>query len=430
MAAMNDSPVVEEPYRYGAVALRSAFQPIFSFAHRRVVGHEALLRAVDSDGRSVSPIDMFARCASTAERDRLDQACRVLHAREFAKTCSSAEWLFLNVDASLFDPGNGASASQVMRETAACAKLAPEQIVIEILEGAVPDGPEFEEEVSALKSTGFLIAMDDFGAGHSNFDRVFRLRPHIVKMDRSVILAASRDATVRRVTTQMISLLHECGALVLVEGVETQEEAFVALDAEADFVQGYYFGRPQAAPLHVPTESRAMTDAWMLSEERAGSEVRAYRERMQPYADAIELAARKLQSGQAMEAACSEFLQLEDAEVCFLVDDSGRQIGANHLPSIRRPDHATQARFAPLLDVRSACWSRRPYFRRAVANPGQLQVTRPYLTMQSLRMCVTLSMSVPTPRGNVIVCGDVVWHTNASPGHRGWLRAPDRSSGA
>jgi EAL domain-containing protein (putative c-di-GMP-specific phosphodiesterase class I) len=355
---------------------------------------------------------MFARCGSTAERDRLDQACRVLHAREFAKSNRSAEWLFLNVDASLFAPGNGASASSVMQETADRANLAPQQIVIEILEAAVPGGSEFEDEVNALKSIGFLIALDDFGAGHSNFDRVFSLRPHIVKMDRSVILRASRDATARRVATQMISLLHECGALVLVEGVETREEAFIALDADADFVQGYYFGRPRLAPLRASTQSRAMNDAWRLSEERAGSDVSAYRERMQPYADAIELAAQRLQSGHAMEAACLQFLQLDDSEVCFLIDDSGRQVGANHLASISSPDRATQAQFAPLLDVQGACWSRRPYFRRAIANPGQVQVTRPYLTMQSLRLCVTLSMSVRTSLGHVIVCGDVVWRAN------------------
>jgi EAL domain-containing protein (putative c-di-GMP-specific phosphodiesterase class I) len=409
---MNDSTVVGERYRHGDVELRSAFQPIFSFAHRRVVGHEALLRALDAEGRSVSPVDMFARCGSTAERDRLDQACRVLHAREFAKSNRSAEWLFLNVDASLFAPGNGASASSVMQETADRANLAPQQIVIEILEAAVPGGSEFEDEVNALKSIGFLIALDDFGAGHSNFDRVFSLRPHIVKMDRSVILRASRDATARRVATQMISLLHECGALVLVEGVETREEAFIALDADADFVQGYYFGRPRLAPLRASTQSRAMNDAWRLSEERAGSDVSAYRERMQPYADAIELAAQRLQSGHAMEAACLQFLQLDDSEVCFLIDDSGRQVGANHLASISSPDRATQAQFAPLLDVQGACWSRRPYFRRAIANPGQVQVTRPYLTMQSLRLCVTLSMSVRTSLGHVIVCGDVVWRAN------------------
>jgi hypothetical protein len=156
-----------------------------------------------------------------------------------------------------------------------------------------------------------------------------------------------------------------------------------------------------------------MTEAWRLSEERAGSDVRAYRERLQPYADALELAARNLQSGQEMATACSAFLALEDAEVCFLIDESGRQVGANHLPSSGSPGHGALTQFAPLVDVQGACWSRRPYFRRAIANPGQIQVTRPYLAMQSLRMCVTLSMRVTTPVGPLIVCGDVAWRANA-----------------
>jgi len=410
---MEFSTLLQEPHRHGTVALRSAFQPIFSFAHRRVVGHEALLRAVDAHGRSISPAELFERCGSAAERESLDQACRILHSREFAKSCGPAEWLFLNVDASLFASRCGARASTAMRELARRAGLAPQQIVLEILEGAVPDGPEFEDEVNALKALGFLIALDDFGAGQSNFDRVFRLRPHIVKMDRSVILRASRDETVRRVTAQMIALLHECGALVVVEGVETLEEAFIALEADADFVQGYYFGRPQPAPLDPSAHSQAMTEAWRLGEQRSGSDVKACRERMQPYLDAIERAARDLQSGQEMARACRAFLRLEDADACFLIDGSGRQVGANHLPSSQRPGHCAPAQFAPLVDVAGACWSRRPYFRRAIANPGQIQVTRPYLAMQSLRMCVTLSMSVMTPVGLMIVCGDVAWRASA-----------------
>jgi EAL domain-containing protein (putative c-di-GMP-specific phosphodiesterase class I) len=403
-----------EVHRHGATTLHSAFQPIFSFSHRRVVGHEALLRAVDLGGRPVPPRDMFERCGSLEERDRLDQTCRVLHACEFSKTCGPAEWLFLNVDASLFSGRDGRRASEVMLEVANQARLAPEQIVIEILESAVPDGPEFEADVSELKSLGFLIALDDFGAGQSNFDRVFRLRPHIVKLDRSVICRASRDATVRRVTTQMISLLHECGALVLTEGVETREEACIALDADADFVQGYYFGRPESTPLSLTTQSQAMTDVWTRSEEHAGFDIRAYRERVRPYAEAVTLAAKQLELGREMEAACSAFLELDDAEGCFLLDASGRQVGVNLPRKITDTGRSMHRQFAPLHDVQGAVWSRRPYFRRAIANPGQLQMTRPYLTMQSLRMCVTLSRSLVAPIGQVIVCGDMIWRSNAS----------------
>ncbi|MBC7939920.1 MAG: EAL domain-containing protein, partial [Chitinophagaceae bacterium] len=176
-----DAPVLHR----GGCTLRSAFQPIYSFAHQRLIGHEALLRATDPGGLPVSPQTMFARCNGTEELRRLDEACRSLHARSFSLGVDSAQWLFLNVDASAFASQPDASASAApMREAVCRAGLLPSQIVIELLETALPDGPEFEAWTGLLKQAGFIVALDDFGAGHSNFDRVFRLRPHIVKLDR------------------------------------------------------------------------------------------------------------------------------------------------------------------------------------------------------------------------------------------------------
>ena len=54
--------------------------------------------------------------------------------------------------------------------------------------------------------------------------------------------AAHRTGSPRSCTA--VTLLHEAGKLVLVEGIETEHEAQIALSCEADFVQGYYFGRP------------------------------------------------------------------------------------------------------------------------------------------------------------------------------------------
>jgi EAL domain-containing protein (putative c-di-GMP-specific phosphodiesterase class I) len=396
------------------VKLRSAFQPIFSLSHQRIVGHEALIRATDPRGNPIPPKVLFDGCRTVEALRLLDETCLKLHTHGFASSAGAeAQWLFLNVDASLFTGRRLSSPAETMAKVAARARLEPRQIVIEILEGAVPEGPEFEAEVSELRDLGFLVALDDFGAGHSNFDRVFRLRPHIVKLDRSVIIRATHDDTVRRVTAQMISLLHECGALVLVEGVETSEEAYIALDADADFVQGFHFATPSPNPMKSARHSQAMQDVWDVCEARADVDMRHYKERVRPYAEALMHARDRLEAGASLASACDAFLSLEDSDVCYVLDARGLQVGDN---LYREPlDHQPmlQDQFAPLQDTGGACWSRRPYFRRAVAAPGMLQVTRPYLTMQSLRMCVTLSLSFETRDGSMLIlCADMVWRSN------------------
>jgi hypothetical protein len=63
-------------------------------------------------------------------------------------------------------------------------------------------------------------------------------------------------------------------------------------------------------------------------------------------------------------------------------------------------------RFAPLHDTRQARWSRRSYFRHAEASPNIAQVTRPYMTLQGSRRCVTVSIQFDMGGRTLILCGD------------------------
>ena len=66
-------------------------------------------------------------------------------------------------------------------------------------------------------------------------------------------------------------------------------------------------------------------------------------------------------------------------------------------------------RFRPLGLASDARWARRPYFRRALEEPGVTQITRPYLSLHGARMCVTLSVACATPAGLRVLCADIDW---------------------
>lgn len=401
--------------RHAEHRLRTAFQPIFSFSHQRLVGHEALLRATGVDGETIAPQQLFERCTTIDEKRQLDRACCLVHARGFARGLDPAQWLFLNLDASAFVPTEDRTRWLApLLGLVDDAGLRPSQIVIELLETALPDGAALEAWVDDLKRQGFIVALDDFGAGHSNFDRVFRLQPHIVKLDRGVIARAGADRSVRRVLAQMISLLHECGAQVLVEGVETAVEADIALDTDADFVQGYHFGRPSPVLRRRHETSVEMAAVWDRSGKRSQCEGESYARRVEPYGRALMEGKRLLEGNATMEAACAAFLALVDADLCYLLDTNGMQVGPRlfRMPQEAANDHDP---FAPLRDVRGARWSRRPYFRRALASPGQLQLTRPYPTMHSRQMNVTLSVCCRVGGRRLVLCGDKLW--NATDEH-------------
>jgi EAL domain-containing protein (putative c-di-GMP-specific phosphodiesterase class I) len=391
--------------------MRSGFQPIYSLAHGRVVGHEALLRAENAAGDAVAPPVALRGDGSFADLLRGDRAARMIHALNFAEMAPPAHWLFFNMQPQVFVAlprlvHDGFQASLLAR-----SGLQGHQTVLEVLEDAVPADVDFDSGLRTARGGGCLIAIDDFGAGHSNFDRVWRLQPEIVKLDRSLVLRAAVVPQTRRVVAQMVSLLHQCGALVLMEGIETPQEAFVALDANADFVQGDLFARP--APALVPTDDapRALTSLWDDFEQRRADEQRDYRDRLRPYLSAIGAAAALLAGGHSLAEATSRFLQLRRAEVCYLLDGDGRQIGDSEWAPEQR--HLELASFAPMRDTAGANCGRRPYYRRALEGVGKVQVTRPYRTMHGAHLCITVSLAFRSADGLRVVCGDVGWDAEA-----------------
>lgn len=399
-------PVTAHHAGYG---LASHFQPIFSLSHGRVVGHEALLRATDAAGAGLPP-PRFFEGQGFGELLRRDQLVRAMHMANYAKAAPQAQWLFVNLNAQVFlqSPhtifdGCGEAMPEPLR-------LPSKQLVVEVLEDAVRDDTDFDAAVAAIRARGGLIALDDFGAGHSNFDRVWRLRPEIVKLDRSLVERAALDPRARRVVVQMTSLLHECGALVLMEGVETEAEAFVALEADADLVQGYFFARPRAALVEPGHASETLNALWDGFGQRWREEDAGYRERSAPYFNAIGYASALLAGGRPLEEAAQAFLQLPGAELCYLLGPDGRQVGVNQWG---RSPASTGSTFEPFRDTRGARWARRPYFRRAVAAVGKVQVTRPYRTLHGAHLCVTVSTAfraAASQGGEIhVVCGDLSW---------------------
>ena len=400
--ASASAPVTSD---FAGYRLASHFQPIYSLTHHRAVGHEALLRATAiATGAPVPPMALFASFDGEDSRVALDRAALMQHMAAYAGQASN-EWLFLNVHprslASLVGPGTSEIA-----DTLAARGLKPSQVVIEVLESTLPDDEDFDHRIDELRELGCLVSLDDFGAGHSNFDRVFRLRPEIVKLDRSVVVRAETDAHARRIASQMVSLLHECGCLVLMEGIETDEGAYTALRCDVDFVQGYHFGRP-APGLAGGAGLHALRAAWDRFDRQSASDDRQWQAHMSPYKQSIELASVLLASGATLADACARFLAQPGADMCYLLDRQGRQVVGNAFrEGLSHHQLESVERFAPLHDTRDARWSRRPYFRGAEAQPNIAQVTRPYMTLQGSRMCFTVSIQFDMGGRSLILCGD------------------------
>lgn len=395
------------------LVLKSVFQPVYSLSHGRPVGHEALVRAFDASGASVEPQQALRGDGSFSDLLRGDRAARTIHALNFAELVGpEPHWLFFNMQSEVFVALKQLPSDGFQRALQKRCGLRGDQVVLEVLEQQVPADADFDGAVHAVRASGGLIAIDDFGAGHSNFDRVWRLSPEIVKLDRALVRRAAIEPQARRVVAHMVSLLHQCGALVLVEGIETQDEAFVALEANADLVQGDLFGRPRPALVGKADAPPALLTLWEQYEARRADEQRRYHAHIRPYINAIGYASALLADGKPLDAAVETFLQLPQAEVCYLLGADAMQIGDNVWAP--RQLLVEPPAFAPMRDTHDAHWARRPYYRRAMESVGRVQVTRPYRTLHGAHLCVTVSIALRTPEGLRVVCGDLSWTGDAA----------------
>jgi EAL domain-containing protein (putative c-di-GMP-specific phosphodiesterase class I) len=231
------------PLAWEGASITTLFQPIYSVHRRSCMGFEALVQAHDGAGEPLDSEEFFSR-DHAGGRALLDWACRALHLRSYATVDPGDRSLFINVhpDAAVRVARRGRDLGELIRYYG----LLPKRVCIEILEHSCSDEGALREAVEGYRALGMSIAMDDFGVGHSNFDRVAALRPDLVKIDKSVLARSLGRDKACRALPAMIELLHELEVRVAVEGIETRAAAAAAIEARADYVQGFYFAQPDA----------------------------------------------------------------------------------------------------------------------------------------------------------------------------------------
>jgi len=390
------------PSRFGRFDLNAEFQPIVSPSHNRVVGYEALARPV-LDGEGVSPKLLFDEIADLDSVPELDLALWQTFLRRYARTKPHA-WLFLNLSAASVSARipSAARLAQLVRN----AGLSCSRIVLEIVEEAVADQAALEEFVSECRLEGFRTAIDDFGAGDAHFERIWRIRPDIVKMDRAMVAAAAHNARASQLMLSLIRMIRENGSLVLIEGIETEAEARLAWESDADLYQGFWFSYPgrdfdEAAE----TAQRALVEGherFAACSDQQERELKAY---LSDLKAAVLWACGQLALGYSVADSVSMLFGQAGVKRCYLLDEYGVQHGDTaQAPSASRLDTIP---FNPLIKSCGATWSHRDYFRNAVDRPGDVCLSRPYVALPDTVRTVTASCLVRTADGVQVLCVDL-----------------------
>lgn len=371
------------------------FQPIFSVRRRSVVGMEALSRGVEDGGGLIPPTSMFEMAAAEGLADIVEDLCRSSAVRTFSRLPSRSDDLLLFLNLDLVSTATPEASAAQLQTLVYGAGLEPRNVAVEFLEARFDDAGRFGALATALRGRGFLMALDDVGAGHSNLDRIPLLRPDILKIDRSLITGVEGDFYKQETLKSLVSLSRRIGALVVAEGIETEAEAITALGLGADLLQGYFLSRPQAAAtFDADGMERAASCVESLARAFKSHTVGEINERKLAYRRFNEILARIL--GELASADAGQFDAIltriidEDPKVecVYVLDEAGIQVTDTicNAGMARRPGGAMFRAAAKGTDH-----SFKEYFYLLVDVELQKYTTDPYVSLASGHLCRTIS---------------------------------------
>lgn len=217
-----------------------AFQPVVSLTTEKLHHHEVLVRFADGK----SPLDTIVMAEELDLIEELDRAILSETLRVLAVPACKHK-LAINVSGrSISSPDFVASVLAATRKV----KGAGRSLIIEVTESSkIDDFSTADRHIQMLRDDGYIVCLDDFGAGASSLAYLQQLRVDVVKVDGQYIknLADPRE---RAMVGHVVKMCQDLDVLTIAEMIETEAIAEAAREVGFNYGQGYYFGHPAAKP--------------------------------------------------------------------------------------------------------------------------------------------------------------------------------------
>lgn len=235
--------------------ISAVYQPIVSLRNGEITGYEALSR-IQLENCDFSVEEMFEYAEQFNHLWMLEYICRKKAIKGARKDIGNRK-LFLNVDPNIIRDERfkeGMTKSYLDRYG-----ISPDNIVFEISERTNIEKVEpFQNTIAHYKKQNYQIAIDDFGKGYAQINRIFFLQPQFVKLDISLVKNIDKDSVKSSLIEGFIRFCHDYQITVIAEGIETKQELKKLIQLGVDLGQGYLLGRPNAKMRDLPASIAEM----------------------------------------------------------------------------------------------------------------------------------------------------------------------------
>lgn len=219
--------------------LHLVYQPLVERGGQPSGKVEALVRWTHPDNGPLSPDDFIPKLEADGVIARLtdfvlDRALKDMKSHpslRVAVNASASEFQLPDFASRVITAVNGAG-------------IAPDRLNIEVTETAMLDIACARRTIDALRSYGFGVSLDDFGAGYTSLHALRELRFTTLKIDRSFVERCTTDTASASIIHAVIGVGRALGMKIVCEGVESFAQAEFLRIAGAHYLQGYHFSRP------------------------------------------------------------------------------------------------------------------------------------------------------------------------------------------
>ena len=220
-------------------------QPKYSAKEERIAGAEALVRWMHPEDGLIPPnrfIPIFERNGFILQLDdyMLEEVAE-----------QQAKWMQAGQE--LFPISVNVSRAHFTRENLAehiCGIIDKYQVPHHVIELELTESAFFDDKevllntVKQLREFGFVVSMDDFGAGYSSLNSLKELHIDVLKIDADFFRGADSEERGLLIVSEVIDLAKKLDMKIVAEGIENREQVDFLAKQECDLIQGYYFAKP------------------------------------------------------------------------------------------------------------------------------------------------------------------------------------------
>ena len=223
------------------------YQPKIDVQTQSIIGAEALIRWIKSDGSIIPPFEFIPIAEHSGQIVQIGDWV-------LQDACKQAKvWLDMGIEQKI---AVNLSAQQFkdkqllskIENALSQSQLPPSLLELEITESTIMQNSDRTiSTLQAIHNLGVSLSIDDFGTGYSSLSYLKRFPIDTLKIDRSFVKDIEHDPNDAAIVTAIIALAHSLHLNVVAEGVEEVVQVAFLRKLNCEMIQGFLYSKPLPA---------------------------------------------------------------------------------------------------------------------------------------------------------------------------------------